>query len=194
MLHDVTMEKAIIRKEKRLEDDGDDEVIFKIEVAANSRISWYDDGDDEVIFKIEVAANRYDLLCLEGLARALLVFTGTEASLVFKLSSIPRASMLQMYVKPQRPVRVHTCGCHHAWGLLGCEEPPTLALFSCSVITVVMQNTSIWSFFMAIEPFIQGVKAKWRLEHHACLSVSPNSTSLQLLRIEEELGNAVSWR
>ncbi|KAL6623472.1 hypothetical protein ACP70R_033351 [Stipagrostis hirtigluma subsp. patula] len=35
MLHDVMTEKAIIRKEKRLEDDGDDEVIFKIEVAAN---------------------------------------------------------------------------------------------------------------------------------------------------------------
>ncbi|KAL6644042.1 hypothetical protein ACP70R_018808 [Stipagrostis hirtigluma subsp. patula] len=171
MLHDVTIEKAIIRKEKRLEDDG----------------------DDEVIFKIEVAANRYDLLCLEGLARALLVFTGAEASLVFKLSSIPRASMLQMYVKPQDLyVSIPVDAIMGAIRI--CEEPPTLALFSCSVITVVMQNTSIWSFFMAIEPFIQGVKAKWRLEHHACLSVSPNSTSLQLLRIEEELGNAVSWR
>jgi phenylalanyl-tRNA synthetase beta chain len=35
----VTTEKAILRKEKHLEDgaetDGDDEVIYKIEVAAN---------------------------------------------------------------------------------------------------------------------------------------------------------------
>ncbi|OEL14062.1 Phenylalanine--tRNA ligase beta subunit, cytoplasmic [Dichanthelium oligosanthes] len=79
----LTTEKAIIRKEKHLEDDGEVE------------------GDDEVIYKIEVAANRYDLLCLEGLARALRVFTGTEASPVFRLSSIPRGSMLQMHVKPQ---------------------------------------------------------------------------------------------
>ncbi|KAL6608269.1 hypothetical protein ACP70R_041332 [Stipagrostis hirtigluma subsp. patula] len=37
-------------------------------------------------------------------------------------------------------------------------------------------------------------QAKSRLEHHAGPSVSPNSTSLQLLRIKEELGNAASWR
>jgi len=44
---------------------------------------------------------RYDLLCLEGLARALRVFTGTEASPVFQVSSIPRGSILQMHVKPE---------------------------------------------------------------------------------------------
>uniref|UniRef100_A0A8C4WTR6 Phenylalanine--tRNA ligase beta subunit n=1 Tax=Eptatretus burgeri TaxID=7764 RepID=A0A8C4WTR6_EPTBU len=32
------------------------------------------DASDKVIYKIEVPANRYDLLCVEGLARALLVF------------------------------------------------------------------------------------------------------------------------
>nr|XP_034587096.1 phenylalanine--tRNA ligase beta subunit, cytoplasmic isoform X2 [Setaria viridis] len=82
-LDDVTTEKAIIRKEKHLDDDGDVE------------------GDDEVIYKIEVPANRYDLLCLEGLSRALRVFTGSEAIPVFRVSSIPRGSMLQMHVKPQ---------------------------------------------------------------------------------------------
>ena len=30
----------------------------------------------EVTYKIEVGANRYDLLCLEGLARSLLIFQG----------------------------------------------------------------------------------------------------------------------
>ena len=29
---------------------------------------------EEIIYRIEVPANRYDLLCLEGLARALLIF------------------------------------------------------------------------------------------------------------------------
>jgi|UniRef100_A0ACD5XND2 phenylalanyl-tRNA synthetase beta chain len=80
-LDDVTTEKAIIRKEKHLEEDSEA------------------DGDDEVIYKIEVAANRYDLLCLEGIARSLRIFTGTEATPVFKISS--PGSMLKMHVRQQ---------------------------------------------------------------------------------------------
>lgn len=30
----------------------------------------------EVVYKIDIPANRYDLLCIEGLARALRVFLG----------------------------------------------------------------------------------------------------------------------
>ena len=30
----------------------------------------------EITYKVEIGANRYDLLCLEGLARALLIFCG----------------------------------------------------------------------------------------------------------------------
>lgn len=32
------------------------------------------EASEEIIYRIEIAANRYDLLCLEGLADALLVF------------------------------------------------------------------------------------------------------------------------
>jgi hypothetical protein len=32
--------------------------------------------DGSLTYKIEVGANRYDLLCLEGLARNLLIFQG----------------------------------------------------------------------------------------------------------------------
>lgn len=32
----------------------------------------------EVIYKIDVPANRYDILCLEGLARALRIFLGLD--------------------------------------------------------------------------------------------------------------------
>nr|CAD1837671.1 unnamed protein product [Ananas comosus var. bracteatus] len=81
-LDDVTTEKAIIRKEKHLEDEAEE-------------------GDEEVIYKIEVAANRYDLLCLEGIARALRIFTGREGIPVFKISNIPPQSMLKMHVKPE---------------------------------------------------------------------------------------------
>ncbi|XP_022085574.1 phenylalanine--tRNA ligase beta subunit-like [Acanthaster planci] len=53
-LDEITSEKAMISKEQGAE---------KAEGAS-----------DVVIYKVEVPANRYDLLCLEGLVRALLVF------------------------------------------------------------------------------------------------------------------------
>ena len=41
--------------------------------AAQARLAA---ASDEVIYKIDIPANRYDMLCLEGIARALNVFTG----------------------------------------------------------------------------------------------------------------------
>ncbi|KAB1212813.1 putative phenylalanine--tRNA ligase beta subunit [Morella rubra] len=81
-LDDVTTEKAIIRKEKHLDEEevGDDE---------------------EVIYKIEVPANRYDLLCLEGIAQALRIFNGQQEMPTYKLASISRESMIKMHVKPE---------------------------------------------------------------------------------------------
>ena len=34
------------------------------------------EASEEVIYKIDIPANRYDMLCLEGIARALNVFKG----------------------------------------------------------------------------------------------------------------------
>ncbi|CAA6660952.1 unnamed protein product [Spirodela intermedia] len=83
-LDDVTTEKAIIRKEKHLEEDAEP------------------DGDDEeVIYKIEVPANRSDLLCLEGIARSLRIFTGAEETPKYKLSDISSKSIVTMHVKPE---------------------------------------------------------------------------------------------
>eukprot|EP00850_Spirogloea_muscicola_P021335 SM000245S08174 [mRNA] locus=s245:26566:32992:+ [translate_table: standard] len=79
-LDDVTTEKAIIRKEKHLDDEEAD-------------------ADEEVIYKIEVPANRYDLLCLEGLARALRIFLSTESTPEFRLAAGPPP--LQMTVLPE---------------------------------------------------------------------------------------------
>lgn len=53
-LDEVTSEKIMLSKEK-----GDAKA---------------GDASEEVIYKIDVPANRYDLLCLEGLSRSLLVF------------------------------------------------------------------------------------------------------------------------
>uniref|UniRef100_A0A6N2NIA7 phenylalanine--tRNA ligase n=1 Tax=Salix viminalis TaxID=40686 RepID=A0A6N2NIA7_SALVM len=84
-LDDVTTEKAIIRKERHLdEEDG-----------------GVGDDDEEIIYKIEVPANRYDLLCLEGIAQALRVFNEEQQTPTYTLAGIPKDSMLKMHVKPQ---------------------------------------------------------------------------------------------
>ncbi|KAK2968062.1 hypothetical protein RJ640_000477 [Escallonia rubra] len=80
-LDDVTTEKAIIRKEKHLEEEAMD--------------------DEEVIYKIEVPANRYDLLCLEGLVQSLCVFSGVDQIPVYSMAKISQESMLKMHVKPE---------------------------------------------------------------------------------------------
>jgi phenylalanyl-tRNA synthetase beta chain len=81
-LDDVTTEKAIIRKEKHL---GDETAV--------------DEGDEEVIYKIEIPANRYDLLCLEGLAKSLRVFREKDPIPSYTLAKVE--SMLKMHVRPE---------------------------------------------------------------------------------------------
>ncbi|KAL6007385.1 hypothetical protein ACLOJK_032882 [Asimina triloba] len=77
-----TTEKAIIRKEKHLEDEDMGE-------------------DEEVIYKIDVPANRYDLLCLEGLVLALRIFVGSDKIPKYTVIDTPIKSMLKMHVKPE---------------------------------------------------------------------------------------------
>ncbi|KAJ8758564.1 hypothetical protein K2173_000285 [Erythroxylum novogranatense] len=81
-LDDVTTEKAIIRKEKHLDEEEAE-------------------GDEEIIYKIEVPANRYDLLCLEGLAQALRIFNKQDKMPTYKLANISKESTIKMHVKPE---------------------------------------------------------------------------------------------
>ncbi|XP_042463559.1 phenylalanine--tRNA ligase beta subunit, cytoplasmic-like [Zingiber officinale] len=83
-LDDVTTEKAIIRKERHLEEEQE-----------------VGDEDEEVIYKIDVAANRYDLLCLEGIARALRIFNEKEASPLYTVTNVSPESIFKMHVKPE---------------------------------------------------------------------------------------------
>ncbi|KAI3939223.1 hypothetical protein MKX01_002091 [Papaver californicum] len=83
-LDDVTTEKAIIRKEKHLDGVEDEST-----------------EDEEVIYKIEILANRYDLLCIEGLVRALRIFLGLDEIPTYTLSNTPKESMLKMHVKKE---------------------------------------------------------------------------------------------
>ena len=49
-------------------------MILFLSVAKLQVVEKADDGREDEVYKIEVPANRYDLLCVEGLSRALRVF------------------------------------------------------------------------------------------------------------------------
>lgn len=68
-LDDVTSEKERVRKEQG------EEAAMTLELS------------EDVEYKIEIPANRYDLLCLEGLARALRVFLKLDPSPQYRLTS-----------------------------------------------------------------------------------------------------------
>lgn len=55
------------------------------------------DLDDTVIYKIDIPANRYDLLCIEGIARSLRIFKGLEPAPVYTL--VEPAQRQVMHVK-----------------------------------------------------------------------------------------------
>lgn len=66
--------------------------------AAKARLAA---ASDEVIYKIDIPANRYDMLCLEGIARALNVFTG-------RLSPPPRYQVVDAAASGREKVRITT--------------------------------------------------------------------------------------
>jgi Phenylalanyl-tRNA synthetase beta subunit len=55
---------------------------------------------ENVIYKIDMPANRYDLLCIEGLSRALRIFLGETDAPSYEVISVPEADMAMMTVKP----------------------------------------------------------------------------------------------
>ncbi|GAU18999.1 hypothetical protein TSUD_193370, partial [Trifolium subterraneum] len=81
-LDDVTTEKAIVRKEKHLEEEADED----------------EEHDITPCYCFEII---YDLLCLEGLAQALRVFGGVQEIPTYKLADISKDAMLKMHVKPE---------------------------------------------------------------------------------------------
>lgn len=65
---------------------------------------------DEIIYKIDIPANRYDLLCLSGLAQALLIYQRKISIPTFV--SVPSKSpeQLQIIVKPNVSESEHEAG------------------------------------------------------------------------------------
>lgn len=69
-------------------------------------------GEPEL--KIEVPANRYDLVCLEGIARALRIFLGQMEPPKYALS-VP-AKMQEVYVEASvRALHLVVADLTHAW-------------------------------------------------------------------------------
>jgi phenylalanyl-tRNA synthetase beta chain len=50
-----------------------------------------DEANDEVLYKIDIPANRYDMLCVEGIARALNIFRGTITAPRYRLADMTGA-------------------------------------------------------------------------------------------------------
>jgi phenylalanyl-tRNA synthetase beta chain len=67
----------------------------------NSALKSLDDANDEVIYKIDIPANRYDMLCLEGIARALNVFRGKTEAPRYTLKRSPDFTPLKLTVKAE---------------------------------------------------------------------------------------------
>ena len=55
------------------------------------------EGDDTIIYKLDIPANRYDLLCLEGVGRALMIFLEKMETPTYRLLDVP--AMTTMTVK-----------------------------------------------------------------------------------------------
>lgn len=65
--------------------------------------------EEEIIYKIDVSANRYDILCIEGLARALNIFLEKQRPPNFVLT--PAKDELTMYVNPNTAAIRPFCVC-----------------------------------------------------------------------------------
>ncbi|CAD5114391.1 DgyrCDS3526 [Dimorphilus gyrociliatus] len=79
-LDEVTSEKEIISREQ-----GDDKA---------------KDASDDVIYKIDVPANRYDLLCMEGLTRGLLVFQNKMIAPKYKAINPGKENIHKLLIQP----------------------------------------------------------------------------------------------
>lgn len=57
------------------------------------------DAEDEVLYKIDIPANRYDMLCLEGIARALNIFNGRQRDVQYRVADMSSQQPLRMTVR-----------------------------------------------------------------------------------------------
>ena len=59
------------------------------------------DPDDDIIYRIDIPANRYDMLCLEGIARALNIFCGKLPSVTYRVADMTGHSLCSILLCQQ---------------------------------------------------------------------------------------------
>ena len=58
------------------------------EILKKERNAVVEEANEEVIYKIDIPANRYDMLCVEGISRALNIFRETIEAPKYKLANM----------------------------------------------------------------------------------------------------------
>ena len=81
-----------------------DDVTSERQMARKEGKKGAEEASDAILYKIDIPANRHDLLSLEGLARALLVFQGKLEMPVCTLAE-PEGGMQKMFVEAECAVR-----------------------------------------------------------------------------------------
>ena len=61
------------------------------------------DASEEVLYKIDIPANRYDMLCLEGIARALNIFNQRLSRVEYRLANMQGAHPCTSFHSPPVP-------------------------------------------------------------------------------------------
>lgn len=95
-----TTQEEILRKQHHTQED-----------AASTAV-------EEVLYKIDVPANRYDMLCLEGIARALNIFLGRISTITYNISLAPGSRstqfcLLSIMLPRWTALHVMRCSCLH---------------------------------------------------------------------------------
>jgi len=82
---------------QRYTEEAFDELCFEFGLELDEVVTEKDDqGKDEIVYKIEIGANRYDLLCVEGMVRALLVFQSKMPIPRYELSTPSKLERLEV--------------------------------------------------------------------------------------------------
>ena len=75
--------------------------MLRKELAASTNTAQVEEASDDVIYKIDIPANRYDMLCLEGIARALNIFRGRIPAPIYTLADMSGKQLQKMIVRPE---------------------------------------------------------------------------------------------
>ena len=88
-----------------------DSVTSEKEILSNASSAAAANADEAVLYKIEIPANRYDLLCVEGIARALRVFLKLDKVPDYKLI-VPPADKIHRIIQKKETgsIRAHVVG------------------------------------------------------------------------------------